>query len=219
MWHLPWHYNAELNAMINRFPTDRINNFCDAVFAIAMTLLILEIKVPSIQDMDSFGFANTLRRLIPSFTSFLISFLVTALYWRAHLMMARFAKSYNDRELWLTIWLLLFVVLLPFSTAFYSRFFGSNSSFIFYCINLVMIGFCNYFLVRTIIIKEGCSEELTPVLAKWLLVRGLIAPLVWAFSAAWVFVHPLSARFIFIMIFVIQIFVDRKYKKQIQKTA
>jgi len=66
--------------MLNRFPSDRVNNFCDAVFAIAMTLLILEIKIPTTTDLTSYETLGVMRRLIPSFIGFFISFLVTALY-------------------------------------------------------------------------------------------------------------------------------------------
>jgi uncharacterized membrane protein len=201
--------------MNDRFHTDRINNFCDAVFAIAMTLLILEIKVPNHEQMESIGLVGSLKHLIPSFVGFLISFLVTGLYWRAHLSIAKYAKSYDNRQLWLTIWLLLFIVLLPFSTALYSEYFNYNHSFIFYCANLVLIGLFHFLLVSSIIRKEGFTGELTPDIARWIKIRSLMAPAIWALSIVWVFIEPLSARFVFISIFVIQMFVDRKFRKKL----
>jgi len=198
--------------MIPRLHPDRINNFCDAVFAIAMTLLILEIKVPTHEQMEKLGFIGSLRNLIPSFIGFFISFIVTALYWRAHLTIARFAKGYDNRQLWLTVWLLLFIVLLPFSTALYSEYFNHNYTFIFYCSNLVMIGLFHYLLTINIVNKEKHHEELTPNLKNWLKWRASIAPIIWALSIGWVFIEPYSARFLFLSIFVIQIFIDRKHK-------
>ena len=205
--------------MINRFPSDRINNFTDAIFAIAITLLILEIKIPPTDDIEAFGTLGVLERLIPSFIGFLVSFFVTALYWRAHLMNAQFIKSYDGRMLWLTIWLLLFVVLLPFSTALYSKNFNYNGPFIFYCLNLVMIGFFNYLLVRDIIMKHGHNETLTPLLASWLKFRAAVAPLIWLFSALLAFVMPLTARFAFIVIFIIFMISDRRYRAKMKKLS
>jgi uncharacterized membrane protein len=198
-----------------RFSMERINNFCDAVFAIAMTLLILEIKIPSYEDMETYDSLGVLWRLVPNFVGFLISFLVIALYWRAHLMMAPFFKSYDNKSLWLTIWLLLFVVLLPFSTAFYSKFGNRNVPFIFYCINLVMIGVFNYWMLHYLEKKEGHSESLSQPMIQYLKARALSAPIVWALSAAWVFVEPYSARLLFISIFIVQIFIDRRFKKRL----
>ena len=201
--------------MLDRFHTDRINNFCDAVFAIAMTLLILEIKVPNHEDMQTLGLLGCLQKLIPSFLGFLISFLVTAVYWRAHLSMAKFAKSYDNRQFWLTVWLLQFIVLLPFSTALISEYFGNNHAWIFYSANLVLIGLFHSLMVVNIIKKEGHSKELTPLHARWMKMRAFMAPLIWALSIAWIFVEPISARFLFILIFIIQGIMDRSFKKKI----
>jgi uncharacterized membrane protein len=118
---------------MNRFPNDRINNFSDAIFAIAITLLILEVKTPPSTDIQALGLLGALDKLFPSFVSLLVSFFVTALYWRAHLTNARYISFYDNKLLWLNIWLLLFVVALPFSTSLYSKNFGSTSSFIFLC--------------------------------------------------------------------------------------
>jgi uncharacterized membrane protein len=200
--------------MLNRFPTDRVNNFCDAVFAIAMTLLILEIKIPNLDDLKTNGTWGVLARLIPSFVGFLISFLVTALYWRAHLIIAQFVKSYDNRLLWITVWLLMSVVLLPFSTAFYSKYSGFNGPFVVYCINLVMIGLFNFIMVNCVVQKEGYSESLTPILAARLRFRAIVAPAVWGLSAAWVFVEPYSARMLFLLIFVILAIVERRFDRK-----
>ena len=200
--------------MLNRFPNDRINNFCDAVFAIAMTLLILEIKIPATDDLIQFGTVKILRRLIPSFTSFLISFLVTALYWRAHLTLAQFIKSYDNKLLWYTIWLLMMVVLLPFSTAFYAKNFNYNGPFVVYCINLVLIGLFNFLMLNYVVRKEGYSESLTKQIVTKLRFRSLSAPLIWSISAFWVLVEPFSARFLFILIFVAQAIGERILDKR-----
>lgn len=197
--------------MLNHFPNDRVNNFCDAVFAIAMTLLILEIKIPNIEDFKAHGTWVVLARLIPSFVGFVISFLVTALYWRLHLTFAQSIKSYDSKLLWLNIWLLMSIVLLPFSTAFYARYFNQHGPFIFYCSNLVIIGVLNLLLLNAIVRKEGYTGILTPVNVTRLRIRNLIAPSIWALSAALEFLAPWPARFLFILIFVIQAIADRRF--------
>lgn len=200
--------------MLNRFPNDRINNFCDAVFAIAMTLLILEIKIPPSEDVKTLGTALVLQRLIPSFIGFLISFLVTALYWRAHLTLAQSIKSYDNKLLWYTVWLLMMVVLLPFSTAFYVKNFNYNGPFVVYCINLVLMGAFNFFMLNYVVRKEGYSDAFTKSVVTKLRFRSLCAPLIWGLSALWVLVEPTSARFLFILIFVVQAIGERILDKR-----
>lgn len=200
--------------MINRYPNDRVNNFSDAIFAIAITLLVLEVKVPSAQDLAQYGTAGVLLKLIPSFISLLVSFFVTALYWRSHLTIAQFIRTYDNKLLWLNLWLLLFVVLLPFSTGFYAKNFTADGPFLIYCVNLVMIGVFNYAMIRNVIRKEGYTELMTPALAKWLTFRAWVAPVIWAASGALVFVAPTLARYAFILIFIIQAISERRRRKK-----
>lgn len=200
--------------MVNRFPTERVNNFSDAIFAIAITLLVLEVKIPPTDDIESFGLSAAMERLIPSFIGLVVSFFVTALYWRSHLTLAQFIKTYDSRMLWLNLWLLLFVVLLPFSTALYSKNFNYNGPFIFYCANLVLIGVFNYLMtIRTI--KTTSSGLLTDEVAKWMKFRASIAPIVWLLSAFLAYPFPLFARFAFLLIFILFFFGEKRFKKKV----
>ncbi len=200
--------------MINRYPNDRVNNFSDAIFAIAITLLVLEVKVPTSTDLAEFGTMGVLGRLTTSFISLFISFLVTALYWRSHLSMAQFVRAYDNRLLWLNLWLLLFVVLLPFSTGFYAKNFSQDGPFIFYCLNLVAIGIFNYAMISHIIKTHGIDDQLTPPMAQWFRLRAWVAPVVWLFSAVITPVAPVFARFAFIGIFAIYAIAERRLKKK-----
>jgi uncharacterized membrane protein len=204
---------------MNRFPNDRVNNFSDAIFAIAITLLILEVKTPPSEDIQSLGMMGAFTKLIPGFISLLVSFFVTALYWRAHLLNAQYIKTYDSKLLWLNIWLLLFVVALPFSTALYSKNFSQNSPFVFYALNLALIGVFNYWMVSYTIRKEGISDLLTPITAKWLKFRAMPGPVIWIFSALLTFVMPFTARFLFVAIFLVLMIGDRRYKKALLAEA
>lgn len=201
--------------MVDRFPNDRVNNFSDAIFAIAITLLVLEVKVPPTDEIRSIGAWNSLLKLTPSFVGLLISFFVTALYWRAHLILARFIKTYTNKLLWLNTWLLLFVVMLPFSTAFYSKNFGFNDAFIFYCVNLALIGLFHYWMVW-ITFGDPAQDSSDRTVASWMKFRSAVAPLVWLLSIPLTFVAPLLARFFFVAIFVVLFIGERRYRKKEQ---
>jgi uncharacterized membrane protein len=190
---------------------ERIEFFSDGVFAIAITLLVIEIEVPDSSMLQELGIWGALRHLVPSFLSFFISFMVIALYWRSHLQNSTFVRKFDNKLLWLNIWMLFYIVLLPFSTSFYAKNFHENGAFVFYCFNLLLISLYNFLIINYIIRNEGYSDQLNPVLANWLKSRALITIIVWSLSIIISFVTPLS-RFIFLLIFVLQYFVDRHFK-------
>ena len=106
------------------FQLERLILFSDAVFAIAITLLIIEIKVPEIhkEELSELTVLQALAQLAPKFAGFLVSFLLIGQYWVMHHRMFGFVINYTERLIWLNILLLLTIVLMPFSTAFYSEY-------------------------------------------------------------------------------------------------
>jgi uncharacterized membrane protein len=67
------------------FPHERIALFSDAVFAIAITLLVIEIKIPTHAQVHAHGLAGALSEMIPLFIGYLVSFLVITLFWVGHM--------------------------------------------------------------------------------------------------------------------------------------
>jgi len=207
------------NIQIPEFPHERIVFFSDAVFAIAITLLIIEIKVPSHVVLHEIGVGGALNKLIPLFTGFVVSFLVTGLFWKAHLIICQRIKHFDHKLLWINIFLLLFVALMPFSTAFYSENFNLNGSFIFYCLNLAAIGFFSFWMTAYSIKKENIASQVGSRYANWIKLRALISPLIFLLCIALTFLSPFLSRFSFILIFVFQSIGDRIYKKHAPATG
>ncbi|HEY7405311.1 MAG TPA: TMEM175 family protein [Candidatus Angelobacter sp.] len=95
--------------------TARIEAFSDGIFAIAITLLILEIKIPHQQETGHLGAA--LLRQWPSYVAFLLSFTYIGVMWINHHRMFNHIKRANDVLLALNLLLLLGVTVVPFPTA------------------------------------------------------------------------------------------------------
>jgi uncharacterized membrane protein len=91
----------------------RIAAFSDGVFAIAITLLALQLEIPFGDRVDVWA---GLRDLWPSFLSFAISFAVIGAYWIAHHRLFSLVERYDRRLLWLNLLALFFIVLMPFTT-------------------------------------------------------------------------------------------------------
>jgi len=161
------------------FQIERMILFTDAVFAIAITLLIIEIKAPEIHKEMAFKeMVEQLLNLIPKFIGFIISFFVIAIYWRSHHRMFSFIKDYDDKLIWLNFFFLFSIILMPFSSAYYSDNTRFSLPFWFYSSNIAFTGLLNYAMLTYIIkhrgrISDGFDDLKTRQLARW---RTLIVP-------------------------------------------
>jgi uncharacterized membrane protein len=132
-----------------QFQLERIILFSDAVFAIVITLLVIEIKVP---ETSSFGMLNShklkehLFELFPHFLGFVMSFFVIALFWTAHHRVFGYVINYDAGLLWINLLLLLSIAFLPFTTALVSEHGYLNLAYCIYSINLGLIGIMEFFL-------------------------------------------------------------------------
>jgi uncharacterized membrane protein len=92
----------------------RVEFFSDAVFAIVITLLILDIHIPEVPYSQ---LPQALMEIVPKLTSYLLSFTVIGLYWVGHHYYFRFVKKVNNVLLWLNLFNLLLVSFLPIPTS------------------------------------------------------------------------------------------------------
>jgi uncharacterized membrane protein len=98
------------------FELERMILFSDAVFAIAITLLILEIKFPELpENFNGINVFNFFKPTIIHFTAFTISFFFIGTSWARHLTLCRFLKKYNNTVIFFNLLLLFFIVTFPFS--------------------------------------------------------------------------------------------------------
>jgi uncharacterized membrane protein len=99
------------------FGLDRIVFFSDAVMAIAITLLVLDIQVP---ETGGTGAAPDLGRRVlglwPAYLGYVVSFWVIALYWVAHHRCFRYIRKYDRRLIYLNFLFLMFIAFMPFPT-------------------------------------------------------------------------------------------------------
>jgi uncharacterized membrane protein len=98
--------------------TGRIEAFSDGVMAIAITLLVLDLKVPTeAQVADAGGLLAALAARWPSYVAYLAAFLTIGIIWLNHRAFIDKIRRFDDRLLWLNLLLLLGVATLPFPTA------------------------------------------------------------------------------------------------------
>jgi uncharacterized membrane protein len=101
----------------------RLEALSDGVFAIAMTLLVLEIKVPELdRHVDAATLWRAVRGLWPLFFSFLVTFMLTSLFWFWHHVSLHCIRRVDGVIVWINLVFLMFVSLAPFSTAMLGSF-------------------------------------------------------------------------------------------------
>ncbi|NER16648.1 TMEM175 family protein [Spongiivirga citrea] len=201
------------------FEKGRVINFSDAVFSIAMTILVLEISVPGYEVIQKLGTLKALQYLIPNFIGFFVSFMVIALYWIAHLKTMRFVDNFSKRLLWLNIYLLLFVVLLPFSTSFFVVYVPEIGPFNFYCLNLIAIGFTMWLNVRYVLKTTTHQNEEAVLQLKWQKWRSISGPIIWSCAIATSFISFTTAVIVFSLIFISGAVINRIYKKKLNNIS
>ncbi len=183
------------NELRKEFQLERMILFSDAVFAIAITLLVIEIKIPGKEELKSLGLTevsdsnllSALGHLLPKFIGFLVSFMMIGLYWTVHHRMFGFVTSYTRKLLVLNLVFLFFVALMPFSTGFYSEYAGADFyrqqlkvPMTFYVLNFCCMGFLNYFMWAYILNPKNKVAEppVDHLVARHAKSRSLVVPII-----------------------------------------
>ena len=137
------------------FQLERMILFSDAVFAIAITLLAIELKLPAEVTIDKIvvsldrhsatdpALLTGLGEMMGKFIGFFISFFIIGLYWTVHHRMFGYVVNYNNKLLRLNLIYLMAIVLMPFSTALYSEYAVRflKVPVIIYTINIIFLAY------------------------------------------------------------------------------
>jgi uncharacterized membrane protein len=98
--------------------TSRIEAFSDGVFAIVITILVLEMHVPVVQGNDiSATLASSLFAMAPKFLAYVLSFVIVAIWWVKHHLLFNVLKRSDSGLLWVNCLFLLWLSFIPFPTA------------------------------------------------------------------------------------------------------
>ncbi|MFT3762956.1 MAG: TMEM175 family protein [Pseudoxanthomonas sp.] len=181
-------------------PHERVVFFSDAVFAIAMTLLAIELRLPGAELIERIGADEAWNETVSLFIAYVISFIVTAVYWVGHMSTWKLITRTTGKLVWCSVLQLMFVAMMPFATRLYSEAFMGHGPgrFAFYAFVLSGISFFAS-LTRWVAIKqENLRERLGETEVRWQLVRGLIPLFVFASCIPLAFVLPVwTGGFIF----------------------
>ncbi len=171
---------------------ERIIFFSDAVFAIAITLLALDLKLPTTAATGSLS--HSLFKLWPAYQSYVTSFLVIGLYWVGHHHYFRFIRSYDYIFISLNIALLGCIAALPFATSVLDRYPTHPGAVAFYAFFMAMTGYLNTMLWCYAAAGGRLINRLSWKRQRLLLQRALAPPVVFTVSIGLAVFNPALAK-------------------------
>jgi TMEM175 potassium channel family protein len=120
---------------------ERIVFFSDAVMAIAITILVIDLKLPEVSaPATASELSARLRELTPRFISFFISFVVVGVYWTSHHRYFRYIKRYDGVLIFLNLMFLMFIALMPFFTGMLNQYGTLPLAVAAYALSVAAIG-------------------------------------------------------------------------------
>jgi uncharacterized membrane protein len=195
--------------------TERITAFSEGVFAIAITLLVLNLRVPDLpHDVPSAELLVALRADLPNVQAYVVSFLVVGLFWITHHRTFSFIRRYDPVLVWLNLLLLLCICVLPYPTAMLGRFAGPVPVII-YATNLAAVS-----LFQLTIWCYATSQhrlvdpDLPPALIHLAALRGLSTLTIFLTSLVVAFYNAEAAMLCWLLIPVALTVVGRKYRRE-----
>lgn len=181
----------------------RLDQLADGIFAIVMTLLVIDFQIPELVGFVSDGvLLDNLTHLVPVLLAYILSFLVLSTYWIAHhYLVSLIALNLNRTLTYLNIPFLMFVALVPFSAKLIGVYYYSQVAIWVYGLNVVLIGLAlaviSHYIINSKeirISKDFSREDLFTAN-----LRILFPPFAALIAIAMSFINPLFSILLFLL--------------------
>ncbi|MBZ9695372.1 TMEM175 family protein [Mesorhizobium sp. CO1-1-9] len=182
----------------------RIVGITDGVFAIALTLIVLEIRVPAHEAIHSeYDLLAAIAALAPRFLTYALSFLTLTIFWFGQQAQHGLIAKSDRRLATLNLCFLAFIALLPFSTDLLADFLEFRTAVLVYWLNLLMLGLTLFVSWRYAEKSGLVAEDVDAETKRTVYLRIAKAQILWAVGAALCLITPLaSVGFILVVQFI-----------------
>ena len=205
------------------FQVERLIFFSDAVFAIAITILVIELKVPIVpENATEQDFVIEFAKQSPQIIGFILSFFLIGIYWTGHHNIFGYVINYSKKLLWINLIYLLTIVIMPFTTAIYSAYSLTEghlkliTPYAIYVFNICFTGMISFILLSYITNPKNKISEFVPdQYTKFAKVRSLIAPGVFLLSLLVCLFDPGVGRMVLFLLPFTMAYVGRKMRRQL----
>ena len=185
----------------------RLEAFSDGVFAILLTILVLELKVPRGADLGA------LAPMLPLFLVYVLSFVNLGIYWNNHHHMLQATARINGRILWANLHLLFWLSLFPFVTGWMGENHLAPMPTAVYGGVVLAAGVAYYVLQTQIIAEQGPESRLRAAIGRDL--KGKLSPVIYLAAIPLAFVSPWLSDGLFVLVALVWLVPDRRIERRI----
>ena len=183
----------------------RLEAFSDGVFAIIITIMVLDLKVPASPTIAA------LRSTLPVFLSYLMSFVYLGIYWSNHHHLLHASERVSGGILWANLHLLFWLSLVPFSTRWLGENYSAPWPIALYGLLLVLAGVAYFILTKALIAHHGASSHLATSIGKDR--KGVASVLIYLVAIPLAFVWPKAAYGCYAAVAVMWLVPDQRIEK------
>ena len=188
---------------------NRLEAFSDGVLAIIITIMVLELKVPHGETPDA------LLPLLPTFLSYVLSFVYIGIYWNNHHHMLHTATRVTGPMLWANLHLLFWLSLFPFATGWMGENHFAPMPAALYGLVLLMAAIAYWLLEQAIIASEGAASMLKRAVGRdW---KGKLSPVLYAIAIAATFRAPWVAQAIYVFVAILWLVPDPRIERALHR--
>ncbi len=183
---------------------DRLSAITDGVYAVALTLLALEIVVPSVNSIHSSAQLNDymVNNLLPQLSLYLISFIILSNFWASTNAIPMY-KKVDNTILTINLAILALVVLIPFSTSFVLSFYHYSQSVIIFSLIILLVGLLYLilyiYLFKENLVKERIYKFIEPH-KRIMLIELSIPPVLALISIVLALFNPLAGMYVYVIV-------------------
>ena len=185
----------------------RLEAFSDGVVAILITIMVLELKIPHGVTLEA------LQPLLPSFLTYVLSFVFLGIYWNNHHHLLHAADRINGRILWANLHLLFWLSLIPFVTGWMGENHFAALPTAMYGADLFMAAIAYRVLQGTIVGAQGTGSRLAAALGRDL--KGILSPILYVIAIPMAFFEHWVSYGIYVAVALMWLVPDRRIEARL----
>jgi uncharacterized membrane protein len=186
-------------------PKGRLEAFSDGVFAVIITIMVLDMKSPHGTTLAA------LRPVLPVFFSYVLSFIYVGIYWNNHHHLLHAAQHVTGGILWANLHLLFWLSLTPFTTAWMGENHFAPWTVALYGVILLFAGIAYFILTKSLIAHHGPDSMLAASIGKDR--KGKVSVVVYASAIPLSFVRPWIAFGCYVIVAIMWLIPDPRIEK------
>jgi uncharacterized membrane protein len=187
----------------------RLEAFSDGVFAVIITIMVLDMKVPQGTDFQA------LKAVIPIFLCYVLSYLYVGIYWNNHHHLLHAADHVTGGILWANLILLFCLSLAPFTTAWMGENHYAPLPVATYGVMLLLAGIAYFILTKSLVAHHGENSILAKAIGNdW---KGTVSVMVYVVAIPIAFLKPWLACTLYALVAIMWLAPDRRIEKHVHE--